>query len=349
MPQLIGNNGIEFYMGPHTIGGPDNLEELLLNFIRVAKKSLDIAVQELDSKIISEEILKASLRGVRVRIILESDYLKNKRQSITPFRLGGKQEINREIFNALLRANVDIKSDFNPYTFHQKFIIRDNESLLTGSGNFTDSGVSTNANHFLVVHDKKIVKIYKKEFNELQKGRFGRHAHTKVPKEVKVQGIRLKVLFAPSHNPEMEIMKQMLKAEKRIDFAVYSFSNSSGIDDTLLALRGKGIEIRGLLDGNQAAQKWAPTKALHDSGVKLFVTQDDDIFRKLHYKMIIIDQQVLITGNYNFSRRANQLNDENIIVAGEKKNVTEQQLQLSSFALAEMDRIIDKYSNPYST
>jgi len=101
MPQLIGNNGIEFYMGPHTIGGPDNLEELLLNFIRVAKKSLDIAVQELDSKIISEEILKASLRGVRVRIILESDYLKNKRQSITPFRLGGKQEINREIFNAL--------------------------------------------------------------------------------------------------------------------------------------------------------------------------------------------------------------------------------------------------------
>jgi len=164
-----------------------------------------------------------------------------------------------------------------------------------------------------------------------------------------VQGIRLKVLFAPSHNPEMEIMKQMLKAEKRIDFAVYSFSNSSGIDDTLLALRGKGIEIRGLLDGNQAAQKWAPTKALHDSGVKLFVTQDDDIFRKLHYKMIIIDQQVLITGNYNFSRRANQLNDENIIVAGEKKNVTEQQLQLSSFALAEMDRIIDKYSNPYST
>jgi hypothetical protein len=31
----------------------------------------------------------------------------------------------------------------------------------------------------------------------------------------------------------MEIMKQMLKAKDRIDFAMFTFAQSSGIDDTI--------------------------------------------------------------------------------------------------------------------
>jgi hypothetical protein len=65
------------------------------------------------------------------------------------------------------------------------------------------------------------------------------------------------VLFAPDHNPEMEIMKQMMKARSRIDFAIFTFAKSSGIDDTMIRLRDLGMPIRGVFDGKQGAQNWA--------------------------------------------------------------------------------------------
>ena len=49
-----------------------------------------------------------------------------------------------------------------------------------------------------------------------------------------------KVLFAPVHTPELEIMKQMLKGEHEVFFAIFTFAGSSGIDDTMLALARGG-------------------------------------------------------------------------------------------------------------
>jgi hypothetical protein len=45
-------------------------------------------------------------------------------------------------------------------------------------------------------------------------------------------------MFAPRYGPEMEIMKQMLKAASRVDFAMFIFAQSSGIDDTMIRLVG---------------------------------------------------------------------------------------------------------------
>jgi hypothetical protein len=67
------------------------------------------------------------------------------------------------------------------------------------------------------------------------------------------------LVFAPRHEPEMEIMKQMLKATSRVDFAMSTFAQSSGIDDTMICLVGPGLTIRGILDHGQGAQKWAAT------------------------------------------------------------------------------------------
>ena len=78
--------------------------------------------------------------------------------------------------------------------------------------------------------------------------------------------MRVKPLFAPRHGPEMEIMKQMIKARERVDFAMFTFAQSSGIDDTMARLVGDGLAIRGVLDRAQGAQKWAATKPLAAAG-----------------------------------------------------------------------------------
>ena len=57
---------IEAYFGPPELGAPDDLEQVIVDFIAGAEQSLDIAVQELDSIPIAEAILDARWRGVAV-------------------------------------------------------------------------------------------------------------------------------------------------------------------------------------------------------------------------------------------------------------------------------------------
>src|SRR6266508_1352503 len=68
---------IEAYVGPPDLGAADDLEQVIVDFISAAKSSLDIAVQEIDSRPIAQAILDARWRGVRVNIFLEQDYLRS--------------------------------------------------------------------------------------------------------------------------------------------------------------------------------------------------------------------------------------------------------------------------------
>ena len=349
MPIKKGN--IELYMGPREVGGPDDLKKAIIDFIDGATKKLDIAVQELDSIDIAEAVIRARQKKIRVRIVLEGDYLKSKKGSKNPFKLGGKHEVNRQIHDAILRTAINVKSDYNPKIFHQKFIIRDGNSLLTGSTNFTDTGTSSNLNHIVVIKDENVARIYSKEFKEIQQGHFGKlnEGHDPSPGDVEVSKIPIRILFAPDHSPEMEIMKQMLKAKTRVDFAIFTFSQSSGIDDTMIALRNAGIKIRGALDGKQANQDWAATHPIHQAGVKLFLIPEQGALRKLHHKLMVIDKQVVVAGSFNYTGPANRLNDENLIILGDLESTSassiSKQQELASYALNEIDRIIHNYGH----
>jgi phosphatidylserine/phosphatidylglycerophosphate/cardiolipin synthase-like enzyme len=131
---------IEFYTGPKEVGAPDNLEEVVISFLDAAHNRLEIAVRELESVPIAGAIIRARERGVLVKLVLEQDYLKADRIQKNPWVLGGKNENNRQIHSAILRAKIDVKCDYNTHIFHQKFIIRDRSSVLTGSTNFTPNG-----------------------------------------------------------------------------------------------------------------------------------------------------------------------------------------------------------------
>lgn len=145
-----------------------------------------------------------------------------KQGLLTP---GSKNEHNRFLFNPILRSIVDIKNNYNTKICHQKFIVRGN-SVLTGSTNFTTNGVSKNLNHVIIIDDAEDANANCKEFRGIQQGCFGKLSvdRDKKPKEASVSIIRVKPLFAPDHSPAMEIMKHILKAKNRIDFAVFTFA-----------------------------------------------------------------------------------------------------------------------------
>lgn len=353
MPQKVGK--IEIYMGPHQLGGPDDLGNAIIDFIDGAKKKLFIAVQELDSRPIAEAIIRAKQRKVLVKLVLEADYLIAKKPRVDPFTAGGPHEENRFLHDATLRAKIKVNSDYNPKIFHQKFIIRDGESVLTGSTNFTVTGTSQNLNHIVIIHDKSIAKIYNNEYSEIQEGHFGKlnEGHDPKPEEITVSNVRIKTLFAPDHNPEMEIMKQIAKAKKRVDFAIFTFAESSGIDDQLEFVKGAGIKVRGALFRSQANQKWSAKVKLANAKIELHLVPTTKNIspkpRKLHHKLMVIDEQLIITGSFNYTGPANLLNDENILILGDLDSTSNSsinsQKKLAKYALDEIDRIIKKFGD----
>jgi len=189
--------GLEFYAGPVTLAAPDDLVAVICDFVGGARHTLQVAVQELDSRAIAAAILAASGRGVRVRIILEGDYLKEGHPQLDPWAATGAYEENRVIHSALLRAGVDVITDLNPANFHQKFVVRDagmsSAAVLTGSTNFTltDTGtnppggeqVGDNLNHVVILHGQSASGQYQAEFTRLREGTFG-DLHERSPEYV---------------------------------------------------------------------------------------------------------------------------------------------------------------------
>jgi phosphatidylserine/phosphatidylglycerophosphate/cardiolipin synthase-like enzyme len=372
--------GIELYAGPPELGGPDDLDVVIREFIEGATQSVLVAVQELDSRTIVEAILAAAARPkspptasqtrIRVQVILEGSYLTEAKALADPFAAGGDNEVNRQLHSALLRAGVDVITDLNPEIFHQKFVVRDagtdHAATLTGSANFTRTDTGTNPpnnpaqpgnnlNHVVVLHGRGITAQYLAEFERLRSGTFGA-LHERVeprPAELRIGTVRVKPLFAPQQGPEMEIMKQMLKASARVDFAMFTFAQSSGIDDTMIRLVGPNLSIRGVLDHGQGAQKWSATKPLKQAGVELFENRPGTGVRKVHHKLMVIDDRLTIAGSFNYTAPAATLNDENIVVIGDLEEsdaaAEADQRRIAGYARAEIDRIITDLSRPVPT
>lgn len=362
MPASIGN--VTLHMGPTQVGGPDNLENPIVQFVEAARDDLLVAVQELEAQPIAAALTRAQARGVAVRLILERKYLRADNPPADPFGPGGDNDTNRDLLAAALRAGIDVAIDLNPETFHQKFIVRDPDrgsphaAVLTGSTNFTPTGLNENLNHVVVVNSKRVAGVYRDEFDEMWSGTFGRlrERRDREPAAYQVSGIRVKVLFAPDHMPEGEIMKQMLKAQQRIDFAVFTFSDTSGIDDTMKVLDQAGIIVRGILDQGQGNQSWSASHNLvgptahPGSNIQLHLSQNVGPLNKLHHKLMVIDRRVVIAGSFNFTRPATKLNDENIIVIGDLEETDPQaianQQVIADYAFNEITRMISQNAGP---
>jgi hypothetical protein len=154
---------IDVYLGPVELGAADNLEQAIVDFIGGARKSLDIAVQEIDSIPIAEAIINARWKGVSINVFVEQDYIRTKLEKVpkppepdpasgeTPaeaiYRLQWRSDqetadedverkreslaTNRVILSALLRNGIEVKGDFNPKIFHQKLAAIENAAHRT--------------------------------------------------------------------------------------------------------------------------------------------------------------------------------------------------------------------------
>lgn len=126
-------------------------------------------------------------------------------------------------------------------------------------------------------------------------------------------GAEVKVLFSPEAGREIleTLVARIEGAEKRIYILIYSFTLDE-LAQALIAKHEDGVDLKVIMDRQQAGLGKAVDETLVEAGVPVMRVGGSN-GGGMHMKVMIVDD-VVITGSYNWSKRATERNDENLLI-----------------------------------
>lgn len=134
-----------------------------------------------------------------------------------------------------------------------------------------------------------------------------------------VHAEQIEVGFSPNAGAENLVLKAISSARKTIRLAAYSFT-SKPVIQALIAAKHRGVDVQCTLDKsnahNHAGQ--AAANLLVNSGIIVRIDSEHPIH---HNKFIVIDQETVETGSFNYSKAAAHSNAENALVLWNAPNV----------------------------
>jgi phosphatidylserine/phosphatidylglycerophosphate/cardiolipin synthase-like enzyme len=123
------------------------------------------------------------------------------------------------------------------------------------------------------------------------------------------------VYFSPRGQCTEAIVKEIEKAKTEILVQAYSFT-SKDIVSALVMARQKGIHIEIILDKSNMTAKYSAADFTTHAGIVTYIDSNHAI---AHNKVIIIDEKIVITGSFNFTKAAEEHNAENLIIIHSKE------------------------------
>ena len=100
-------------------------------------------------------------------------------------------------------------------------------------------------------------------------------------------------------------------AKDSVYFLAFSFTSDS-IAEAMLEVAAEGIHVAGVFEeGQYYANIGTEFDNLVAAGLDVRL---DGNSRNMHHKIIIIDEDIVVLGSYNFSRNAEENNDENTLI-----------------------------------
>lgn len=142
------------------------------------------------------------------------------------------------------------------------------------------------------------------------------------PNMLKASGT-VEVAFSPNGGGAGIIIKAIGQAKKSVKVQAYSFTNAD-IAQALLQASKRGVEVRVVLDKSQETEKYTSATFLANSGIPVRI---DSGFAIAHNKVMILDDETVITGSFNFTKAAEERNAENVLILRGNKDLARLYLQ----------------------
>lgn len=125
----------------------------LLQAIRDARGSIDVAVYNFTSAELAEALFKARDRGVRVRLVLDRE----------------RYEEGGATIQALRKSDLPVRAwgERGESLMHHKFAVFDGKLVVTGSYNWTNAAERANRENLVLLDDPRVVERFEREFSRL--------------------------------------------------------------------------------------------------------------------------------------------------------------------------------------
>ena len=133
-----------------------------------------------------------------------------------------------------------------------------------------------------------------------------------------VMAHRFHTYFAPDNDTIPPLLREIESADKSIYFMAFSFTH----DKLGKAMRDrfqKGVQVAGVFEERQISVH-SEYESMKKAGIPVTV---DTTEGTMHHKVIIIDEEIVITGSYNFSKNAETRNSENLLIIKGNKDIAQ--------------------------
>lgn len=121
---------------------------------------------------------------------------------------------------------------------------------------------------------------------------------------------KITVCFTPRENCTKQIISAIDQARKSILVQAFEFTSKS-IAKSLIKAKERGIDVKVILDESQVHSKYSVINELFEQKVPIYIDYKPAI---AHSKLMIIDNQKIITGSFNFTYSAQGRNAENLLI-----------------------------------
>lgn len=291
----------------------------LVATIDAARLSVDVAIYNLTINSIRDALLRAHERGVQVRLVMESD----NRDKDDPEKL--------------MEAGIVILGDRREGLMHNKFVVIDRSEVWLGSMNFTNTGVYSDHNNWLLIRSVKMAENYTQEFNEMfVDDQFGPDVMTATPNPLlTIDGTMVETLFSPDDYVVYSLLALVESAQESIRFMAYSFT-SDPLGEAIRTRAETGVKVEGVMDADQINSNIGTEyDSFQQAGLDVRLDGNPGL---MHHKILIIDEEIVVTGSYNFTNNAETRNDENVVIIHNEK--------IARIFLQEFRRIFEQAQPP---
>ncbi len=127
--------------------------------------------------------------------------------------------------------------------------------------------------------------------------------------EVKPAANAYEVYFCPEDACSSQVIKQIDRTQGYVYVAMYSFTLDS-IAGALIRAKNRGVDVKVVMEKSQVG-RGSEYERLRNAGIAVRLDKNPDF---MHNKFMIVDGKIITTGSFNWSRHADEKNDENLLI-----------------------------------